>query len=74
MLDEAFSMKESKDDDENEEAAEMKEKITSVNSVILCDSIESAIEISYKDLNSERIAEATQRHLEVCLDQEAAML
>ncbi len=63
MLEEAFSMKENKDDD-----TEMKEKITSVNSVILCDSIESTIEISYSDLNTEEIAEATQRHLDLCLD------
>jgi len=51
----------------------MKEKITSINSVILCDSIESAIDLTYKDLNSENIAEATQRHLEICLDQEMPM-
>ncbi len=39
-----------------EEAFSKKETITSINSVILCDSIESVIELTYEDLNSEKIA------------------
>ncbi len=51
----------------------MKEKITGINSVILCDSIESVIELSYEDLNSESIARASKAHLEICLDPEISM-
>lgn len=55
MLEEAFMPQVDEDDGQ----PIIKETITSVNSVILCDSIESAINLTYDDLNTDKIAEAT---------------
>lgn len=58
MLEEAF-MPHVDEEDDQLRIKQIKETITSVNSVILCDSIESAINLSYDDLNKDKIAEAT---------------
>lgn len=56
------------DNSEDDQPPIKKETINSANSVILCDSIESAIELSYVELDSDKIAYLTQMHIEICLN------
>lgn len=74
MLEEAYMpVSENYNDDDEFLQPEINETITSPNSLILCDSVESVIELSYLDLNTEVIANATLRHLEICMDLEVPM-